>query len=224
MSLLREWTTAALTADLADKLRADLFLVVAEVKLRDDTAQRADLLAMRRKMTHGPMLIVEIKTSRNDLLNDLRKEKWRGYLNDGAVTFAFPAGLADPSEIPTEAGVIIRIAQGWSWRRSPRWTSAPLPSPYLYRRMALSASDQSAERVRAQMTPRAADLWSVARQKRQENGRRLAEIASDVDAWRTIVQEEQAKFYRLISIKERLEAELTKLEASKRLLAREIAA
>ena len=213
-----EWTTEELTDDLCGKLRADQFLVAVEVKLRDSTAQRADLLAMRRKLANSPMLIFEIKTSRADLLGDLRREKWRGYLNDGAVAFAFPAGLAEPSEIPKEAGVIIRIAQGWSWKRAPKWAAAPLPSPYLYRRMALSASDQYASRVRKQLTPRSAEIWMAARNKRQENGRLLAQIAQDVDLWKNIVSKEKEKFDELQRSKAQLCKEINKLYKEKQLV------
>jgi hypothetical protein len=218
------WTTSALTADLAAKLRADQYLVVAEVTLRPSTLQRADLLAMRRKLAHGPMMVVEIKTGRADLIGDLKREKWRGYLDDGAVVFAFPAGLALPGEIPTEAGVMVRVAQGWSWKRAPRWSEAPLPTPYLYRRMALSASDQSAAKVRADMTPKAADLWRAARGAKQQNGRRLAEIAADVDTWRRIVADDRAEFDRLHVAKRALEQEVRGLQALRGRLQREAAA
>lgn len=214
----RTWTTAELTADLAGKLRTDAFLVVAEVVLRETTLQRADLLAMRRKLAHGPMLIIEIKTSRADLLGDLKREKWRGYLDDGAVAFAFPAGLATAAEIPTEAGVIVRIGQGWSWKRAPRWAAAPLPTSYLYRRMALSASDQSAARVDAALRPRSAEMWHAARKKRQENGRMLADIAEDVDVWKRIVEDKKVEFSDLEAYCAKFKEELVLLRREKRQL------
>lgn len=218
--LSEPWTTAQLTADLAGKLRADQFLVAAEATLRAQTGQRADLLAMHRKLTDLPMVIFEIKTSRSDLLRDLKSEKWRGYLVDGAVAFAFPAGLADPREIPNEAGVIVRIANGWSWRRAPRWADAPRPTPYLYRRMALTASDQAAERVRADMTPRASDLWSAGRKARKDNGRRLAQIAQNIDVYEKLAAEAADKYSRQLSIRDRLEREVRELEGRKRVLER----
>lgn len=193
----REWTTSALTADLAAKLRADQFLVVAEVMLNGYTQQRADLLAMPRKLAHGPMLIVEIKTSRADLLGDMKREKWRGYLAHGAVAFAFPAGLADPKEIPAEAAVMVRIAQGWSWRRAPRWAAAPRASEYLYRRMCLSAWDQGRASLRAELEPRSASLWRQAQKARTEHGRRLARIANDIDLYEKLCADTKAEWLRL---------------------------
>lgn len=218
MSAAREWSTAALTADLAAKLRLDQYLVVAEATLRSTTNQRADLLAMRRKLADSPMMIVEIKTARADLVADLWTEKWRGYLLDGAVVFAFPVGLADPKEIPNEAGVIVRVGQGWSWKRAPRWAAAPLPTPYLYRRMALTVSDQSASRARSLMMPRSHDLWHAARKERLGNGRRLAEIAQDVDVWRSIVEKDRAEFVLLSDAKRKLQDDIYELERSKRRL------
>lgn len=208
----QEWTTAALTEDLMGKLRADLFLVAREATLRASTGQRADVLAMRRKLANGPMLIFEIKTSRGDLLGDLKREKWRGYLADGAVAFAFPAGLADPREIPPEAGVIVRIAQGWSWKRAPRWSDAPLPTPYLLRRMALTASDQAGARARQELAPKAADLWRVQRAARTDLGRRLARIAHDIDLWEGILASTKAQVDEVSEQRRGLESKVADLE------------
>jgi hypothetical protein len=218
------WSTEKLTADLLARLRADMYLAVAEVTLRDQTGQRADVLAMRRKLRNGPMLIFEIKTSRSDLLGDLRREKWRGYLDDGAVAFAFPSLLADPSEIPKEAGVYMRISQGWRWARAPKWAEAPLPTPYLFRRMALSAADQYGERARAQMSPRPASLWAAARGERQKQGRLLAQIAQDVQTWTQMVENEKEKYDRQLSIRRRLEDEINELHRRKVNLQREVGA
>lgn len=58
--------------------------------------------------------IYEIKVSRADFLSDIRTEKWRKYLDHCRVFyFAVPDGLAPKSEIPEEAGLIVRHAGGW---------------------------------------------------------------------------------------------------------------
>lgn len=217
---MRTWTTSELTADLEHRLRAHQWLVVREVTLRPTTLQRADLLAMRRKLSEQPALIVELKTSRADLLADLRAQKWRGYLADGAVAFAFPAGLAEPREIPAEAGVLVRIAQGWSWRRGIKWEQAPRPTSYLYRRLALSAWDQSAARLREDLTPRAADLWTVAQRARSAQGRRLAMIAKDIDLWTKIVTDKQAEHQRMYEDMQEYRREIAELRAERRALGR----
>lgn len=223
MSAFRKWTTAEITADLETKLRNDQFLVAREAVLRPDTMQRADLLAMRRKLAPLPMVIFEIKVSRSDFSQDIRSGKWRGYLADGAVVFAVPAGLVELQEVPPEAGLIVRIAQGWSWRRSPR-KDAPKPSDYLLRRMALTASDQAAERAAAAHRPRSASLYAMAKKARTEQARQVAKIAQDVDLWRRIVADETEKFHRVYRAKERLYEEMAELEARRRRLLAELAA
>ena len=224
MSGVQKWTTGALTADLAARLRSDGLLVVAEVTLRDLTGQRADLLAMPRRLHHGPMLIFVIKVSRADLLADLRAAKWRGYLADGAVAFAIPAGLADPKEIPTEAGLIILHGDVWRWKRGPRWRGAPLPTNYLYRRMALSAADQYGAMVRQQMTPRSADLWQAARGQRQVNGRRLAVLAAELDVYEQMLRTQKEKWSALEDQALKLRSEVSELELQAHRLRREVAA
>ncbi len=108
---------------------------------------RADLLCMRRKLAESPMLICEVKVSRSDLMADLRAEKWRAYLKVAAVAFAAPASLSGILEIPTEAGLILRHGAAWKWARHPQYSAAPPPTPYLYRRLALTASDQAARKA-----------------------------------------------------------------------------
>ena len=138
-------TTQELTADLARRLSGNPqpWLVAREATVSERPLARADLLCMRRKLSEQPMLICEVKVSRADLLSDLRCGKWRNYTAVAALAFAMPAGLAEPYEIPAEAGLILRVARGWRWERMPLFAKAPSPSPYLYRRMALTASDQA---------------------------------------------------------------------------------
>jgi len=143
-------TTAQLTDDLASRMARDPkpWLVARECVVSERPLARADLLCMRRRLDVQPMLILEVKISRADLLSDLRSGKWRNYLGVAALAFAFPANLADLQEIPAEAALIVRNGRGWRWERYPKFAAAPLPSPYLYRRMALTASDQSGRRAR----------------------------------------------------------------------------
>lgn len=209
----REWTTDALTADLAGKLRADRYLAAAEVMLDPHSLQRADLLAMPRRLEHGPMLIVEVKTSRADLLGDLRREKWRGYLRHGAVAFAFPAGLADPAEIPKEAGLLVRIDQGWSWKRSARLREAPKASDYLYRRMCLSAWDQSASLTEARLRPKAAKVWLDAKEQRKRKAAEWAQIGLDLENYRRWAAEAREECNRLQKEKWKAQDELRRAQA-----------
>lgn len=106
------WTAGALGADLATKLRGDGWICVHEIALCDQLSHRGDLVVMLCSGRINRVDIYELKVARSDLLGDLRREKWRAYLEHGAVWFAFPKGLADPREIPAEAGVIVRSDAG----------------------------------------------------------------------------------------------------------------
>lgn len=137
-------STSDLTTSLARRLSKDGWLCAREAVVSESPLARADLLCMRRKLDEQPMMVCEIKASRADLLADLRAEKWRKYLAVAAVVFAFPRGLAQPMEIPIECGLIVRAALGgWRWERGPGLSRAPMPSAYLYRRLALTAADQA---------------------------------------------------------------------------------
>lgn len=137
-------STSDLTTSLWRRLSNDGWLCAREAVVSERPLARADLLCMRRKLGEQPMLICEIKISRANLLADLRAEKWRKYLAVAAVTFALPRGLAEPMEIPLECGLILRSELGgWRWERQPKFGSAPQPSSYLYRRLALTCADQA---------------------------------------------------------------------------------
>lgn len=135
------WTTAALTEDLAAYYRREGWIVIREVTI--SAGGRADLLCMERTFSPKPLLVVEIKTSRADLLSDLRSEKWRRYTYCAAVTFAFPKGMAEVDEIPRDAGVMLRGPHGWERGRSVRWSKAPEPDAYMYRRLIFTIADEA---------------------------------------------------------------------------------
>ena len=107
------WTAGTLASDLCQTLGARGWITVREIALDDRLTHRGDVVAMLVSGRRNRVDVYELKVARSDLLGDLRREKWRAYLRHGAVWFAFPAGLADPREIPIEAGVIVRRADGW---------------------------------------------------------------------------------------------------------------
>ena len=117
------WTAGTLSHDLCQTLAARGWITVREIALDDRLTHRGDVVAMLVSGRRNRVDVYELKVARSDLLGDLRREKWRAYLEHGAVWFAFPQGLADPREIPIEAGVIVRRADGWRQVRAPR----PLP-------------------------------------------------------------------------------------------------
>lgn len=103
----------------------------------------------------------EVKGSRADLMRDLDARKWERYRGHGLrrFSFAFPEGIAKPSEIPKEAGVIVLrslSAEGRgdlsepSWRtvrRGEDWGGEKLPRSDVLLRM-LRRSEQAGEQAR----------------------------------------------------------------------------
>ena len=160
------WTAGTLASDLCQTLGARGWITVREIALDDRLTHRGDVVAMLVSGRRNRVDVYELKVARSDLLGDLRREKWRAYLEHGAVWFAFPAGLADPREIPLEAGVIIRRADGWRQVRAPR-PFAGGPSVSLMRRMVMAVRSQ----VVAPIEPRDPGLWAASRRARTENAR-----------------------------------------------------
>lgn len=69
----------------------------------------------------------EVKATRADLLSDLRVGKWQRYWSfSSRIVFAVPKGICQPTDVPSEAGLIIRDINGWSWvrrgRNNKEWT------------------------------------------------------------------------------------------------------
>lgn len=179
------WTAATLSADLCQTLAARGWITVREIALDDRLTHRGDVVAMLASGRINRVDVYELKVSRSDLLGDLRRDKWRAYLKHGATWFAFPAGLADPREIPIEAGVIVRRADGWRQVRAPRPFPGP-PSVSLMRRLVMAVRSQTAA---AKIEPRDASLWRAARRARTENARLVLEVAGAVEYWTRIAEE-----------------------------------
>jgi hypothetical protein len=194
----QQWTTETLREDLNDRLRADRWLCANEVWLDRIGQSRADIMAVARSFSADPKaMIIELKCWRGDLLADLRAEKWRKYAKFGAVVFAFPQGLATPQEIPPEAGVLIRIPQGWSWKRSPRWAQAPRMTDRLWLRLAMTASDEALNRAVARQRSGYVNTEVVARRMRHEYARQVAMTARDLPQYRRWLEDTKQQWLML---------------------------
>ena len=173
------WTAGTLAADLCQTLAARGWITVREIALDDRLTHRGDVVAMLASGRINRVDIYELKVSRSDLLGDLRREKWRAYLKHGAVWFAFPQGLADPREIPLEAGVIVRRADGWRQVRAPRPFVGP-PSVSLMRRLVMAVRSQPSP---ARLELRDPSLWAASYRARTENARLVLRVAADLQHW-----------------------------------------
>ena len=206
------WTAGTLASDLCQTLGARGWITVREIALDDRLTHRGDVVAMLVSGRRNRVDVYELKVARSDLLGDLRREKWRAYLEHGAVWFAFPAGLADPREIPLEAGVIIRRADGWRQVRAPR-PFAGGPSVSLMRRMVMAVRSQVVDPV----GPRDPSLWNASRRARTENARLVLKVASDIVAWTRRSDELLAKVQDLDRQHRALQDKLRSLQRVERL-------
>lgn len=137
--MAKTWDTKALTDDLIGFAPTQYsigktFLAVREVCIGDHIG-RADVLMMQYTFKPTKALILEVKVSRGDLLADLRANKWRKYLEVGAVIFCFPLGMAYPHEIPKEAGIMVRDELSWKIIRRPIMKGVPETNEYLHKRI-----------------------------------------------------------------------------------------
>lgn len=116
----QHWRHDDLASDLARRLRTDgKVWTWLNATLGTWSGPRPDIMAFPRWRYDIPQIhAYEIKVSRADLLSDLRKEKWRSYLEHcQSVTFAMPHGVATKNELPIECGVMFRTSRGWRTER-----------------------------------------------------------------------------------------------------------
>jgi hypothetical protein len=107
---------------LAEDLAAHLSTPWLQVHLGSvwlERPQLADVITIQPSYTRFCLHIYEVKVSRADFLGDLRRDKWRGYLNHcHRLTFAVPAGMIKKEEVPREAGLIVRGPKGWQVQKA----------------------------------------------------------------------------------------------------------
>lgn len=87
-----------------------------EKQLRQEMigTQIADVIKILPSYTRFIIDIFEIKKSRSDFLSDIRREKWKGYLQYcNRFYFACESGLCKKEEIPDGVGLYIKGNKGW---------------------------------------------------------------------------------------------------------------
>jgi hypothetical protein len=118
---LNTWTHDRLLEDLAIAKDGIPFINVCLGQSWDDygkNAQRADLVVCRLSYKRFTLSVYEVKASRSDFLSDIRSGKYKGYLKHcHRFYFAIAKGIADISEIPEKAGLVIRNEKGWHTRK-----------------------------------------------------------------------------------------------------------
>lgn len=116
-----------LCQDLAAHLRMQGYMAWVEVKRVGQwsygDAGRVDVVALApwTGRTTFTMIAFEVKVGRRDLAQDVQKGKWRRYAAEYGiphVAFAFPEGIAEIDDVPADAGMWVRRADGWKRRRA----------------------------------------------------------------------------------------------------------
>lgn len=85
-----------------------------------------DVIKIRKSYTRIDVQVFEIKASRADFLSDIRSDKWKEYLAySSRFYFATPQldlkeVVQDASEIPEEAGWIVKGNKTWRVKKTPR--------------------------------------------------------------------------------------------------------
>jgi len=93
------------------------------------STQIADVVRIRPSYTQFCVDVFEVKRTRSDLLGDLRKEKWRGYLpHCHRIYFACMKGIVKASEIPEPAGLwLYDEKKGWYCSKGAETRSVKIP-------------------------------------------------------------------------------------------------
>lgn len=118
----KTWKHDDLAEDLAIAKGGIPFLNVCLGSAWDNGGQktpRADLVVCRPSYNKFCLSVYEIKVTRSDFLSDIRLGKWRDYLpHCDRFYFAVCKGILDITDIPLEAGLIIRGPKGWHTRKA----------------------------------------------------------------------------------------------------------
>jgi len=126
--------------EMCEDLAAAKQTIFIEVNLGSKWLQRpqvADVINIRPSYTRFCIDIYECKVSRPDFLNDLRSEKWRGYLDHchrfyfailpevNFLTFADDKPFS--SDVPEECGLLIRGSKGWKTQKQAKVRNIEIP-------------------------------------------------------------------------------------------------
>lgn len=121
-----EWKNEReLQDDLADYLRQCEFMTFTEVQIPSCEYGRVDVIAVKPRMhATKDLRAYEVKLTKQVFDKDIKENKWRKYMNVfHRVYFAAPEGVLKKSDIPDEAGLIIRNENGWHVVKAPKFNN-----------------------------------------------------------------------------------------------------
>lgn len=144
-----------------------------------ERAQLADVVTIKPSYTRFCLHIYEIKVSRSDFLGDIRRDKWRGYLNHcHRLYFATPVGMVEKDEIPEDAGWIVRGPKGWQVRKAAPSRGIEIPTNTLLSMLFMKGRTTVRQRnldVALGNTSSPCDWWGKKRQARHL-GKHIAKL------------------------------------------------
>jgi hypothetical protein len=171
------WDHNKLCEDLALAIRTPLLSVPLGSPYLGHV-QVADVIAVKPSYTRFCLSLYEVKVSRADFLGDLRREKWRGYLDHcHRLYFAVPEGMIDKSEVPAEAGLMVRSDKGWTCKKHPQKRDVTIPERTLLSMVFLKERTTVRERSLEAALGRSGGWRDTDRHARQARhlGKRIAE-------------------------------------------------
>jgi len=85
---------------------------------------KVDVLAIKKCYREPDITIYEVKGSKNDLMQDIRSEKFRKYYpHCNRLVFAYPYGMVSDDVIPSDCGIITWNKDKKSWHTKRRGVS-----------------------------------------------------------------------------------------------------
>lgn len=119
-----EWKNEReLQHDLSHYLRQCEFMTFTEVAIPGCEDGRIDVVAVKPRMyATKDLRAYEVKLTKQAFYADVSKNKWYKYMGVfHRVYFAAPEGLLKKSDIPDEAGLIVRNKNGWHVIKAPKY-------------------------------------------------------------------------------------------------------
>ena len=89
--------------------------------MEDNSVGHADVITIKPSYNRFNLDIYEVKVSRADILQDIKKGKYKRYLpHCHRLYFAAISGIIKKEEIPEDVGLIVRGENGWKTIKSAK--------------------------------------------------------------------------------------------------------
>ncbi len=198
------WQHDALQEDLAAHLRLNSDRVVwTNIPVGPAGSIRPDVLALEKSFAHPRFAVWEIKVSRSDFAADCAAGKWIGYLGFAeAVYFAAPAGLITRDDLPKDAGLYLRGADGWRSVRAPRRHRVASIDTDLLLKLLIDGIERHHEVAAVRARRAAQEEWRAVHDARERLG-------ADFNSW---LRDRDARLAELEHLKASAAREREKLE------------